>query len=251
MDLNIPDTRQGVLAARLRQGAHIVATEVAAEFDVSLDTVRRDILALEAGGKARRVRGGAVPVAAPAGRLHDRLSARPPLKPALIATAVARIAQAPTLAMDGGATTLALIAQLPRLAGRLVITPSPWIAVACHENDIDVFVIGGRLSPQGGVATGAAALDDLTEVAADVAVLGACGLDAAFGLSSDHDGEAQIKAALHHTARSTIVVTDSTKIGRRARHHTLGLTQIDCIITDAGPDMTAPLTRAGARIVTP
>ncbi|MEP3513130.1 MAG: DeoR family transcriptional regulator, partial [Lentilitoribacter sp.] len=62
MNLNVPDTRQNLLAERLANGVQIVAPKVAAEFGVSLDTIRRDILALEAAGKAQRVRGGAVPV---------------------------------------------------------------------------------------------------------------------------------------------------------------------------------------------
>uniref|UniRef100_A0AAN0MDU7 DeoR family transcriptional regulator n=1 Tax=Yoonia rhodophyticola TaxID=3137370 RepID=A0AAN0MDU7_9RHOB len=74
MNLNIPDTRQQVLAERLARGQQIVASDVAGEFGVSLDTIRRDILALEADGHAQRVRGGAVPIARPAPPLHMRLA---------------------------------------------------------------------------------------------------------------------------------------------------------------------------------
>ena len=57
MNLNNPDTRQQLLSDRVQAGAQLIAKDLAQEFDVSLDTIRRDILALVAKGKARRTRG--------------------------------------------------------------------------------------------------------------------------------------------------------------------------------------------------
>lgn len=247
MDLNVPDTRQRLLAERLKGGAQIVAADVAREFDVSLDTVRRDILALEADGIATRVRGGAVPVAPP---LHHRLANDAPPSPALINATVAQISDSPTLLVDGGTTTLSLIAHLPPCPDRLIITPSPWVAIAAQERGIAAFLLGGRLSAAGGIATGPTALEETGAVSADIAILGACGLDAAFGLSSDDPDEASVKRALAGAARRCFVVTDKTKIGRRARHRTLMPDQIDTIITNADPAQTAPLARTGAHVIT-
>lgn len=249
MKLNVPDTRQRVLAKRLDDGIEVVAIDVAGEFDVSLDTVRRDILALEAEGKAQRVRGGAVPVARPSSPLHARLSSKSEIKAELIHAAIHQIGTASTLLLDGGVTTLSLIAHLPLLEGRLVITPSPWIAIACEESGVDVFTIGGKLSSRGGIATGDVALGKVQDVAADIAILGACGVDAEFGLSSDDYDEAQMKKAMHAAAQRTFIVSGSAKIGRRARHHTLPLSQIDLVITDAVPSLTDPLVRAGTEIL--
>ncbi len=249
MNLNIPDTRQRLLAQRLDAGSQIVATDVAQEFDVSLDTIRRDILALEAKGLARRVRGGAMPIARPADPLHARLDAADSVSPAIIRTAVQEIGDAPTLLMDGGATTLSLVPLLAGVTNRLVITPSPWAAIACQEHAIAVFLIGGTLSARGGIAVGDLALLRAGEIAADIAILGACGIDTKFGLSTDDHAEAQMKQAMHAAAARTIVVTGAQKIGRRARHHTLPLGQIDAVITDADHTMTAPFLEKGATFI--
>jgi DeoR family fructose operon transcriptional repressor len=249
MDLNIPDTRQHILAQRLAAGSQIVATDVAAEFDVSLDTIRRDILSLEAKGVAQRVRGGAMPIARPADPLHARIGAAEQINPTIIDAAIREIGDAPTLLMDGGATTLSLIPRLAGIKNRLVITPSPWIAIACQEHGIEVFLIGGTLSQRGGMAVGDTALTETAQVAVDIAVLGTCGVDAEFGLSSDDHAEAQMKQAMHAAAARTLVVTNAKKIGRRARHQTLHLNQIDFLITDADHDLTAPITLAGAAVI--
>ena len=89
------------------------------------------------------------------------------------------------------------------------------------------------LIPQGGIATGDLALTRAADVSADMAILGACGLDISFGLSSDDYDEAQMKRAMCNAANRTLVVTEGEKLGRRARHHTLALNEIDTIISDA------------------
>ena len=248
MDLNIPDTRQRVLEQRLKDGQQIVATEVALEFAVSVDTIRRDILSLEAMGRAHRVRGGAVPVSQSVSPLHKRLEGPEP-HPALISAALEQVADATTLILDGGTTVLALARRLPLQQGRLVVTPSPWVAIACQENGCAVFLLGGALSASGGVSVGDFALERMAGISADVAVLGACGLDVDFGLSSDDFGESNLKKAMHGAARQTVVLTDSDKIGRRARHHTLGLAKIDQVITDAKTDQVADLMAAGVSVI--
>ena len=249
MNLNIPDTRQAELAARLSNGHQIVAADVADEYGVSVDTIRRDILALEAKGRAQRVRGGAVPISTPALPMHTRLEDETSISRGLAKEAVREIGDAQTLLVDGGRTVLAVIEHLPTQSGRLVITPSPWIAIVCQNKGIAVFLLGGSLRPQGGIATGETALDRVAGVTADIAVLGACGLDQEFGLSSDDHDEAQMKRAMHHASRRTIVVTESTKLGRRARHHTLALAEIDTVVTDAEPDATSVLKPAATRLV--
>ena len=71
--LNTPEARQGILKGRAAEGSPLVLTHLAEEFGVSTDTIRRDLLALEAQGAVQRVRGGALPVAAPAAPMLERL----------------------------------------------------------------------------------------------------------------------------------------------------------------------------------
>lgn len=240
----------------MQDGQQIVAADVAREFDVSVDTIRRDILALEAEGKACRVRGGAIPVARPSPPVHERLLHGAKLSTAVIRAALREIGTAPTLLVDGGTATLSVIQNLPPQDGRLVITPSPWVAIACQEKDIASVLLGGTLRPGGGIATGDHAIDRVAGVSADIALLGACGLEPGFGLSSDDHDEATMKRAMHKAAARTIVVTDGAKIGRRARHKTLAIAEIDAVVTDRSAviaddtQQAIALQQAGTRVVT-
>ncbi|MSU90131.1 DeoR family transcriptional regulator [Rhodobacteraceae bacterium 2CG4] len=248
MDLNIPETRQAALARRLAGGHALGAAELAAEFGVSVDTVRRDIIALERAGRARRVRGGAVPVARAAGPVQQRLGADPDLA-RIAAAALPRLKDCRTLLLDGGASVQAVAERLPQRPDLLVITPSPFVAIACQRRGIAVHMLGGRLSPRGGVNTGQDALAEAGDIAAEIAVLGACGLEPGFGLSSDDPGESRLKRAMAGAAAQVMVVTAAAKLGRRARHRTLPAGAIDLLVTDADAAAAASLAAAGIEVI--
>ncbi len=247
MDLNNPDIRRALLGERLAHGTLLVAGDLAREFGVSIDTVRRDLIALESEGAVRRVRGGALPVLPPAPLLTQRRAA--PVAPGLVAAALAAIGPARTLILDGGTSVLAVAEALTPAPGLLVVTPSPWIAVAVIERGIDCLTLGGRISGSGGIAVGGEVVDALAGLAAEVAVLGACGLDASFGLSSDDLLESSVKRAMAVAAERVLVVAGAAKLGQRARHRTLSPDEIDVIATDAAPERTAPFQNAGIEVV--
>jgi len=233
--LNVPEIRQQLLLERLANGDQLVAQELADEFGISLDTIRRDIIALEQQGKAQRVRGGAVATSPVSTPLQYRAPARTPAIDAIATRALREIDGAKTLLLDGGSTVLALSEKLQPRAGLLVMTPSPWIAVACQKNGIEVFMLGGRLSALGGVNVGDTTLLSTATIYADVSILGVCGIDSEFGLSADDLQEAHLKRAMSHAAERTLVLASQEKIGRRARYQAVPLNELACLITDAVP----------------
>lgn len=236
MDLNNPDIRQQALIARLSNNQPLIAANIAREFNVSLDTIRRDLIALERGGRVRRVRGGALPVRPPSLSMLGKLehNTKPPVRLTAAALPIASTAQ--TLFLDGGSTVLALAKALPKQDNRLVVTPSPWVATACAERGDAVHLIGGLISISGGIAVGPDARRDLQRLNLDLAILGACGLDAHTGLSSDVLSESLLKREAGINSQSCAILAPSAKIGLRAPYQTLSPDQIDHIISDADPE---------------
>ena len=248
VSLNIPEMRLKVLRRRLLDGEPLVAARIAEEFDVSLDTVRRDLIALEASGEARRVRGGALRPAVPAEPMEARMLKTQPALPGIARKALALCQGRKTLLLDGGTTVLALAHVLEPERGLLVVTPSPWVAVACQTKGIEVLMLGGKLSAGGGISVGLDTEAQLHDLAADMAILGACGLDAAFGMSSDDALEAGVKRAMARAAAATVVLADRSKLGQRARHRTLPAAAIDHLVTDADPAEVEDLRAAGLEV---
>ncbi|WP_068118176.1 DeoR/GlpR family DNA-binding transcription regulator [Tropicimonas marinistellae] len=246
--LNSPEARQAILRVRATSGAPLVLGTLAEEFGVSVDTIRRDLLALEAAGMVQRVRGGALPVMPVSDPMSTRIRTPSPAAERIAAAALGLIEDGMVLMLDGGTTVAKLAATLPPLPRSLVVTPAPVVATATLAAGIETLLIGGRLSAFGGIAVGQGTCEAISNVSVDVCFLGACGLDAAFGLSADDLDEAAVRRAMHGASRKTAVLTGEPKLGRRARHRVLPCDALDVLVTDAGGAKTAPLAETGLEI---
>lgn len=247
-ELNNPDTRQDLLRARLSRGDALVAAALSREFDVSIDTIRRDLLALEEAGAVRRVRGGAVPVSAPVRPFHERLPNADTVPTGLVHAAVSQIRTGMVAMLDGGATVLAVAQAMPANIDCLIVTPSPAIALAALGKGIRTQLIGGMLSASGGIAVGADAERAIADVAADLCMLGACGIDARFGLSADNYEERGIKRAMALASNRCVIVATEDKLGRKARHRVLRCNEVDQVITDASPLAVEAFSNSGIEL---
>ncbi|SNY90056.1 transcriptional regulator, DeoR family [Cohaesibacter sp. ES.047] len=247
--LNNPLTRQDLLRARLQAGDPLIAVDLAREFGLSLDTIRRDLLALEELGILQRVRGGAVPVRSHSTTYKERREEPQTDCDALVKAAVPLIKEGMTIMVDGGTTLTHLARHIAPLRNLLVVTPSPTVAAIMLEKDIATYLIGGQISPWGGVATGAEAEGAIRNLAADLAFVGICGLDVDFGLSADDASEAGVMRAMASSASRTILILAHSKLGQRARHRVLPIDQLGTIITDASCDSMQPFLSAGAEII--
>lgn len=253
--------RREELLRRLARDGYVSSQRVAAEMGVSEMTIRRDLARLHDDGLVRRVVGGASlpssragvqplgpgPDAAPAP--FDRRSASGTREKAAIARAcAARLAGCATIALDAGSTVAALVPELA--AGSAVVTHSVPVMTRCGaRDDLGLIGLGGAYQPATRSFAGPATRAGLDDVAVDVAVLSATGVDAA-GAYSASPLDAEIKRAMSRCARRVVLLVDHTKIGVTAPIRFTALTDVDLVVTDDGasPENLA-LLRAAARNV--
>jgi DeoR/GlpR family transcriptional regulator of sugar metabolism len=232
----------------------VVATHLAAALDVSDDTVRRDLDELAAAGRVRRVRGGALPAAASTPpRMVERAERATPEKAAVAARAAALLAHEDVVSFGGGTTCLA-IARLIAADGRArqVLTTSPDVALALADAPGEVLLAGGRLEPDSRTTVGADALDAVRRVRPGVAVLGACSLHPAIGLTTYCAGEAEVLREQAACAGRLMVATEGGKLGSTAAHVVAAARAVGQLVTDAGsaPDAELSALRAlGVEVV--
>lgn len=248
LDLNCPQTRQSLISARLDSGQPLIATALAEELEISVDTLRRDLIALEQRGLLRRVRGGAIPVATPLPPYAVRAEAPEPALDRLASAVVPLLDGLGTVFLDGGTTMNAVASQLPETFAGLVVTPAPSVALAALARGARVHLIGGALCPDGAMATGGEAERAIQAIAGDLCLLGACGLWPGFGLSAEDSAEAGVKRAMASASGRVGVVAATAKLARRGRHHVLALAEIDVLVTDAETPDVAPFCAAGIEV---
>ena len=114
----------------LTEEKQVMSGELSQRFNVSEDSIRRDLRELAAEGKLQRVHGGALPVSAAIAPIETRKSVQIASKQAVARAAAALIQPGQVVIVDGGTTTAAMIGFLPADLSCTVVTHSPGIAVA-------------------------------------------------------------------------------------------------------------------------
>jgi DeoR/GlpR family transcriptional regulator of sugar metabolism len=189
--------RKQAILERLEHDGRVVASQLVTTLGVSEDTVRRDLRDLADQGLLHRVHGGALASAPATVSFSRRLEVGQEEKIALADAALPLLDEARVIVLDGGTTALELARRLPPLYAGTVVTNAPPVAsaLASHPN-AEVVLVGGRLLKDAQVAVGAAALEALRTVRADVCVLGICSLHPDAGVTTLDNDEADVKRAM-------------------------------------------------------
>jgi DeoR/GlpR family transcriptional regulator of sugar metabolism len=250
----LPSERRQAVLRRLTTRGEVGFADLAEEFGVSEMTIRRDLETLEAEGLARRVRGGAISVVSSSYEppLAVRATTASDAKVAIGAAAAALVNDGDTVIVDVGTTTRELARALHGLRGLTVVTASLPIAVELGADpDIRVVVTGGQVRHGELSLTGGMAEDAFTTMNCDLAFIGVAGICATPGLTEYNPDDARVKRVAIAAARRTIVVADSSKLGRIAFSTIAPLSAIDVLVTDAPANHPAvgEIAAAGVDIV--
>ncbi|MCU0283901.1 MAG: DeoR/GlpR family DNA-binding transcription regulator [Candidatus Nanopelagicales bacterium] len=248
------EERQAAIVAQARTHGRVEVAELADTFEVTPETVRRDLTSLERAGLLRRVHGGAVVV--------DLLGFEPALavreaahqaEKARIAEAALRfLPQEGAVALDAGSSTLRLAELIPADRELTVVTNSlPIASLLAGRPALTVHLVGGRVRGRTLASVDQAALAYLRDVFVDVAFLGTNGFSLDRGLTTPDPAEAAVKAALIRSARQSVLLADHTKHGNDCFAHFGELADLAAIVTDTAlPDhAAAELEAAGPQVV--
>jgi DeoR family fructose operon transcriptional repressor len=243
------EERQRRIAELVSDAGRVNVTDLAADFDITTETVRRDLAALEKAGSLQRVHGGAVPKRAHSleePTFGDREIHNLEQKTAIANQALSLLGETMSISLDGGTTCAALsqvIAQEAhdrQAAGRQprqlrVVTNSlSVIDNLANASGVEIFVLPGRFRPVTRAMVGPQTIAAIDEHRVDLAVLGANGLSEDGISTPDHD-EAATKSAFVHSGRKVAVLADSAKFGAVSLVRFASLDRIDHLITDAAP----------------
>jgi DeoR family fructose operon transcriptional repressor len=248
------EERHAAILDRARSNGRVDVGELAAEFDVTPETVRRDLTSLERHGLLRRVHGGAIPV--------ERLGFEPELntRDAAMAAEKGRIARAAlaevpaegAILLDAGTTTARMAEALPTDRELTVVTNAVPIAMTLStRSNVTLLTVGGRVRGRTLAMVDQWALRVLAETFVDVAFLGMNGVSVERGLTTPDVAEAAVKRAMLQAARRVVVLADHTKVGNDCFARVGGLDEVDTLVTDDGLDsaVAMDLQAAGPRVV--
>ena len=249
-DPALPRERQERILERLRRHGRVVAADLAVEFRVSEDSIRRDLRELAARSLCKRVYGGAL-LATPSPPLSERRREDVERKRALAAVAATLVSPRQILFLDAGSTNSAIASALPEGQGLTVVTNAPDVALALiGRSGFEVLTIGGRIDPEIGGAIGSIALRQIQGIRADLCFPGVCAADAQTGLWTLDAEEVVLKRTMIEASGETVLVATREKLIRAATHHTAPPSSITHLVTerDTDPAILAAWRAAGTSV---
>lgn len=238
--------RQDRILHELMSSSTLRVSELAAELDVSTETIRRDLYDLEERGLINRTYGGAVRPLGSEPSVAERHRLMVPEREAIAAAVVKLIRPNEVVTIGSGATTTHVARRMSAECRDItVITHAFSVATVLAANPtITVLLCPGRYNGREGMICGAETVEFLQSYNANWAILGATGITSEGFCDVEADASSVYKAMMHRAA-ATIAVADHTKFDQQAlaiwgRWH-----DVAHLVTDRRPP--APLARAAER----
>lgn len=228
--------RQQHILDQLIQHDPLEVEQLAADLDVTPQTIRRDLAILCDRGLARRRYGG---ITRPAGgynlALHQRESLAFAAKRDMAAKAIEDIPDGASLSLGIGTSVIAVAEALFARQRLRVITNNLQAAqTLIRHPSIEIYLAEGRLRDRDLDVVGSSTVAFFARHRVDVTVLGCGGLDVD-GLLDFNPEEAAVSQALLTHAKHRILVADKSKWGRAAMCRVAPLDAIDTLVTDGLP----------------
>lgn len=229
--------RKQRIRALLEALGSVSVDRLALEFEVSNESIRRDLMAMEREGVLRRVHGGAVSVPAEQDPSYGaRSTIRLKEKRAIALAAMRLIKSGQTLFLDGGTTTAALAEELKNIPGLNILTNSLQVATAMastqQRTGSRVFLLGGEIVHEPPETGGASTINDIYRFKADLALLSPFGVDIDGAATNFFEHTGEIARAMVANSASVALIADHSKIGVTSRVRFCELDRVSALVTD-------------------
>ena len=240
------DRRADIMEQIQRDGS-VRVLELSEKYDVTEETIRRDLEKLETEGLVTRTYGGAV---LNKGTKEDlsiniREGHNPEAKNRIARKIVDLIEDGDSLMLDASTSTMFVARHLKEKSNITVITNSLRVPMEmATQNGAEVIVAGGTFRSNSLSMIGNRTADMLDGYFVDKAILGCKGFDPATGTYEPHEMEAEIKKKMRRNAETVILAADNSKFGQKSFIRTIASSDIDIIVTDKKlPEETEEILR--------
>ncbi len=232
--------RQTDILGHARSRGRVDVDELATQFAVTPQTIRKDINELSDRGLLQRVHGGAVYPSNVTNFAYDsRRILAADAKQRIGAAAAALIPDNSSIMLNIGTTTEQVAAALRQHVGIMAITNNLNVANILREApSAEVIIAGGLVRHSDGGIVGEATVDLINQFRVDFAVIGSSAIDPDGSLLDFDYREVRVAQAIIRHARCTILVADSMKFQRTAPVRIGHLSEIDVFVTDQKPSQT-------------
>ncbi|MFX3617678.1 MAG: DeoR/GlpR family DNA-binding transcription regulator [Sporolactobacillus sp.] len=250
------ESRKQYILKRLTKDGKIYVPDISKELDVSAETIRRDLDRLEQEGRLRKVYGGAVK--------NHRLSVEPAFEQKMLVNskqkqiigrlAASLIEEGDVIMLGNGTTVLSILDFLGNKQNITLISHSTPVILKAMENfNGELISIGGKVDVRQQSTHGPLAEIELLQLKANKAFISAGGISKNDGITDYDLNEASMSRLLMQRSEESIILGDTSKIGRTTFAHICDLKDVNAFVTDAEcpGNMRQALKENGIRLLSP
>ena len=246
--------RQAYILHQVNLHNKVLSNSLSTEMKVSEDTIRRDLQELSETGKLIKVHGGALSQSFDklnqtngSGRVYAQSD-----KQIIAAKAVSLIRNGMFVLTGGGTTIIELAHSLPKDLNATFISGSiPAVVEYMKHPNIDVIVLGDKLSKTSKITIGADALSRIKSIRADICFLGINAISLQNGITDNDWDVVQLKQQMMASSNKVVCLTISEKLNTTQPIHVCPAANIDILITELNPSdpLLKPFVDAGITVL--
>ncbi len=229
--------RQREITDILLEKKSVSVAELSERFQVSFETIRRDLKVLEADGIIEKSYGGAV--------LKDRVSGKADfktlshimvdIKRSIAMRAVCFIRQGDCIYIDFSTTCGQIVPLLEDIPVNVLTNSLEVMNQLSDKKQISLFSIGGNWDPENCAFMGSTAISNLGQYHVDKAFISCRALSMERGISDKTEAEAELRRKIIESSNQVYLLADSSKFGRIAFVKTCDFRKITAVLTDEEP----------------
>lgn len=263
MRVNIKQKRLMDMRRFVRERRVVSLSEICREFDVSLNTVRRDVNELVEAGSIVKVHGGIMACGEEGDEAERTEIVHYPYRHAhnlaqkerIGALAAEMVEDGDIVFIDSGSTTACMVTQELLQRDILVVSNSLPVFERLQgaKGKLRLYALGGAYFPDVRAFSGSKAIQELQNINITKAFLGASAVSIASGVSNNLSYELELKQAAAKQAEKIILLADGEKLGRRAAMRICAVEELYALITDRppAPPLMSGLAAQGVRVIYP
>ncbi|WP_375752867.1 DeoR/GlpR family DNA-binding transcription regulator [Vibrio sp. HN007] len=216
---------------------HISVDELAQTFNVSVETIRRDLRHLDNKGSLIRIHGGAMSKEASdvGTSFTQRAKSNIEDKQSLVEIALKSIQEHTVIGLDASSSSWLLAQSMPNIKCTVVTNSLNIITALENKNKINIVSIGGNYSNKYKSFYGIIARNTINKISLDISFISCAGIDVRSGVWDSNEYNYEIKQALIEASDKVALIADKSKFNKRSLLKISDINALDIFITNAQP----------------
>ncbi len=228
--------RRNAILSKLYLDGKVIVSELSVEFDVTEETIRRDLEKLDKEGLVKKTYGGAVPVQNFSTDLPHTVRKKANVEAKQkIAEKISRIFNdGDCIMVDASSTAQMVLNYIKHLKNITIITNSVEALLELSDKeDWHIYSTGGKLKKGSLSLVGPSAQRLIRGYHVDYAVCSSKGIDIVNGITDSNEKDSEMKQAMFDSAETKVLVIDSSKFDKTSLIKVSEVSNVDIIATDS------------------